>query len=149
MSRRSKLPHSLEVVVLGENDEELELEQWLPALAALPFCHSLELLACGSEYGYDDNEAFEEMAIRSGLATMPALRLLVSWQVLPDLAAERTARGLPCVVMRKPSDGRLVLSATIPSARFGQCTVLPPPHIDAAPSLEFGFPPCTLPACKL
>ncbi len=133
--RRSKLPNSLEVVLISNS--RLELEQWLPVLAALPFCHSLAFYSSAES---DGDDAFDAMAVRCGLATSPSLRLLVSFHgALPALAAERTARGLPCVVMRAPHEiegQRLLVTDKAPSARFGQCALLPSPQIDAAPSAE-------------
>ncbi len=128
--RRSKLPNSLEVVLLKDNND-FELEQLLPVLAALPLCHSLGLIE------KHNLGAFEALTIRSGLATSPALRLLVSrHEALPALAAERIARRLPCVVIRC-DDEPLKVTAKAPRARFGQCTLLPSPQIDTAPSVQY------------
>ena len=127
-------------MVLITEFEDLELVHWLPVLAALPFCHSLGLFGIWrpAHRGDDDADAiFDHMAMRSGLATSPRLRLLVCWQVtLTALAAERAARGLPRVVMRNPEEELLGVSARPPSARFRQCAVLPSPQIDAVPSFE-------------
>ncbi len=131
--RRSKLPNSLEMVLISYNLGFFELEQWLLVLAALSLCHSLGLVDTGG----DGVHAFDAMAVRCGLATSPSLRLLVSLHgELPALAAERTARGLPCFAMRSPAFNRLRVIENAPSARFGQCALLPSPQIDAAPSLE-------------
>ena len=127
------------MVLLGDN-VDFELEQWLPLLAALLFCHSLGIIDIWSRH-----DAFEALAISSGLATSPALRLLVSrHEALPALAAERTARGLPRVVMCQ--DGKpLELNATAPRARFGQCVLLPSPQIDTAPADQYERCPCIQP----
>ncbi len=103
--RRSKLPRSLEAVTLDSN-QELDLEQWLPALAALPCCHSLGLIYSGNLAYAGDDDAFDAIAVRSGLATSLELRLLTSnYKALPALAAERAGRGLPCVAIGSKHDG--------------------------------------------
>ncbi len=127
------------MVVLSRNDG-LELEQWLPVLAALPLCHSLGLYLCGLDGCRNGDDAFDVMAVRSGLATSLALRL-VSLEygrpvALPALAAERAAHGLPCVVTRTSDDERLKLTATAPRACFGQCALLPSPHVHTGPSVK-------------
>lgn len=109
----------------------------MPVLAALPFCHSLGLYDNGLEgTGGNNDDAFEAMALRSGLAMSPSLRLLVSHADLPGMAAKRYFRGLPRVVMRAPEGKRLRVAAKAPSARFGSCALLPSPQIDAAPSVK-------------
>ncbi len=125
--RGSKLPSSLEVVRISRDNHSnlnFEMEQWLPVLAALPFCHSLALPSNVLQYW-----EFDAMAVRCGLATSPSLRLLViEHEALPALAAERTVRGLPCVVLhpiKSHAAGRFRVTETTPSARFGQCALLP------------------------
>ena len=130
--RRSKLPRSLEVVLFSLN-RDCELEQWLPLLAALPLCHSLGLIEW-----FPGHDAFDALTLSSGLAASPALRLLVSRHgALPALAAERTARGLPRIMMCHDDREPLEVKATAPRARFGQCALLPSPQIDTAPADKY------------
>ncbi len=116
----------------------MEPEQWLPVLAALPLCHSLGLYLRGLDGCRIGDDAFDVMAVQSGLAMSPALRLVsldfVRHVALPALAAERAVHGLPCVVTRTSDDEWLKLRVTAPRACFGQCALLPSPQIDTAPS---------------
>lgn len=117
-----------------DSNHELDLEQWLPALAALPCCHSLGLIYSGNLVHAGDDDAFDAIAVRSGLATSLELRLLTSnYKALPALAAERAGRGLPCVAMGSEHEW---LAEMPPRARLGQCELLPSPQIDTGPSVE-------------
>ncbi len=133
---RSKLPHSLEVIYLSMNGG-LDLEQWLPALAALPRCHTLGLQYCGNDVWYNDAE-FDAMTVRSRLATSPAMqRLYREHRTLPALAAVRAIRGLPHVSVGPAvwEERHQLNVATIPpDVRFRQCALLPSPQINSAPS---------------
>lgn len=141
-----ELPLSLEVVELFGN-KELNLHQWLSALAALPRCHSLDLSECDGSYvaGQCDAKAarFDTMIVQSGLAVSPALKLLLSGHgVLPMLASERAGCGPPLVRVPHKSDAGELFSYSsmvfcdleAPNVQFEKCRLLPEPHIDFTPS---------------
>ena len=118
------------------------LDLWLPALAALPCCHSLRLMP-HSDDSPDLGSAthFDEMAVSSGLAASLSLQLLCCNNfTLPMMAAERTARGLPPVVtgLAAANEWRSLelreAAVETPAARLEQCAMLPSPQIDTTPS---------------
>ncbi len=119
------------------------LNSWLPALTALPSCHSLYLKHEPGDF-LDIVNAFDcdHLTLRSGLVASPALRLLC-WNIhytLPLVAAKRTELGLPPVVTG-PAAAKEWYSLELaeaavetPDARLEQCAILPSPQIDATPS---------------
>lgn len=118
------LPASLKTVNISFND--LLLAEWLPRLAKLPFCHTLDLwpaIISG------------EAAIQGGLDQAPALRLLrcesQSGDSLPELAAARAAKGLAAITVvgaNMLSSQPLSLLST-PAIQTSQCALLPNPKL--------------------
>lgn len=118
---------------------ELDLEGWLPALAALPRCRSLDLRHCGKGM-WDEDAEFDAIAVRSGLANSPALQNLHrQHEALPLVAAERARRG-PCVAIGLLNDEEIQQSLNMdetfmPDVCMNQCALLPLPQLSVVPSI--------------
>ncbi len=126
LSADCDLSPALEVISLQGN-RYLDLTQWLPHLAALPRCHSLDLQGC---------PLTESVAIQGGLDGAPALRFLrCNFQALPLLAEARAARGQPPIVLHGPEaeaawDSYSTMFDT-PAINYGEpCVLLPEPQLE-------------------
>ena len=149
------LPPSVEVVVLDDNSA-LHLREWLPALAALPRCHSVSFHNGDNRFARLDwmpRQSFDASAVAGSLAAAPALRHLrckfEEGSTMQQLAAARAAAALPpvritgavtmawdrCQAAKPWCDYEALVAA--PAIRYRPCAVLPNPQLDPNPLWAF------------
>ena len=130
------LPQSLEVVDL-DRSSNVSAAEWLPRLASLPLCHSVNLLHCRHSSFTLQRQSFSEASAWATLLASPALEMLLcSYDGAAALAEKRVLNGLPPINVSREEQpeewGSRRAVFGVPPVRFGTCTLLPAPQLDSS-----------------
>lgn len=133
------LSQTLKVVDLSHSFD-VSAAQWLPRLASLPLCHSVNLMRgyhpCASPSRQPQSSSAEASAWAT-LSASPALEFLVcSYDGVAALVERRSLKGLPPVnVTRKeqPEEwGSRRAVFGVPPVRFRPCALFPAPQLNSS-----------------
>lgn len=132
------LPLSLEVVDLSYSFV-LSAADWLPCLAALPRCHSINLL--GHRNPPFHQQHLSEASAWTAIVASPALKFLVcSYDGMENLISRRTREGLPPINVSHDEQPGVWNSyravRAVPPICFGPCALLPTPQLDTTSCLR-------------